>query len=267
MPVTLNPNASTRLQTGTLRFGNGATVKECFPSRLLPVVPFVDHFQKRVIHFQAGDEPELDFLVNHWETYDKHMGLLQDSIKNKEVYDQKIKEKLALLEERGHRVSQKYADVAGIVFDGVHEDSVQLRATAPATPAASVEPGEEGKGEEGAEERAKDDKDFKKQAAANWTPRNKRTRFKVLTDLGKQYVTRGPLLGDSLWSLGIGAVLAIGSPVMAVTIPTTFAFFLAGRAALALIHTCQDPRGESINEKYQKWIEKDAEKLKKQEST
>lgn len=111
------------------------------------------------------------------------------------------------------------------------------------------------------------EKDETDRVESNWTPKNERTRFKVLMDLGKQYITRGPLLSDSLWSVGIGAVLAIGSPVMAVTIPTTFAFFLAGRAALALMHFCQDPKGNSIDAKYQKWIEKDAEKLKKQEES
>ncbi len=262
MPVSLNPTTSTRPQSRPLRFGAGASTPKVFPSELLPSVLSVNVFQKKVIGFQKGDESELNFLVNNWATYDAHMAELQDSIKNKATYDQKTQENLALLEKQHQLVLQKYPDVLGQVFDGI-KDSVQLGATANAAGGSKAKA--TASASDGDNAASKDAKPLQS-AAANWTPRDERTRFKVLMDLGKQYITRGPLLSDTLWSTGIGAVLAIGSPVMAVTIPTTFAFFLAGRTALALMHFCQDPRGDSINAKYEKWIEKDAEKLKKQEA-
>lgn len=263
MPVSLNPATSTRPQPRSLRFGADTPTPKAFPSELLPSVRSVDIFQSRVIKFQAEDESELNFLLNHRASYDAHMGKLQDSIKNKAAYDQKTQEKLTLLEERHKLVSEKYAtDVVSRVFDGVQEDSVQVGASAKTKSGKAKATASTNDADNAA---SKDTKSLQA-AVENWTPWDERNRFKVLMDLGKQYITRGPLLSDSLWSVGIGAVLAIGSPVMAVTIPTTFAFFLAGRAAFALIHFCQDPKGDSIDAKYQKWIEKDAEKLKKQQA-
>ncbi len=263
MPVSLTSTASTRPQSSSLRFGNGASVKASFPPTLLPSVQYANEFQKCVIDFQKGDESELQTIQNGWNLYDDHMEQLQDAFKNKATYEQKLQEKLALLEKRHQLVLQKYPQVVDQVFDAVQEDSVQIGS---ASKPKSGKTKAKGSTSEGDDTPSKDAK-FLQAAAANWTSRNERNRFKVLMDLGKQYVSRGPLLSDSLWSVGIGAVLAIGSPVMAVTIPTTFAFFLAGRAALALIHFCQDPNGDAIDAKYQKWIEKDAEKLKKQEAS
>ncbi len=261
-PITSTAHQS-HTPTPTLRFRGSGAAHEIFPAQHLYSVRIVDQFQRETLDVPAENKTSPNHNPEDWHIYEANMQALQDVFKNKTVYKPNIQEKLALLEKRHELVVPKYPQAVDQFFDGMNEDTFQRGGIAPAAPAASVEPGEEGKEEGG----AKDDKDFKKQAAANWTPRNERTRPKVLMDLGKQYVTRGPLLSDSLWSLGIGAVLAIGSPVMAVTIPTTFAFFLAGRAALGLIHACQDPKGASINDKYQKWIEKDAEKLKAKESS
>lgn len=97
----------------------------------------------------------------------------------------------------------------------------------------------------------------------NWTPKEKRSRWNVAVDLGKHYFTRGKVISDLLWSIGIGAVCAIGSPVMAVTIPTTMAVFGGMRLLLLGEKMLRDPKGDHIDKMYQKWIKADKEKAQK----
>lgn len=88
---------------------------------------------------------------------------------------------------------------------------------------------------------------------SKWTPKEERTRAKVLWDVTKQYFSGGKILGDLAWGAGIGAICAIGSPVMAVTIPTTWAIFGGFRLLQLASKLFHNPQGDKIDKMYKSW--------------
>ncbi|WP_373532082.1 hypothetical protein [Vampirovibrio sp.] len=102
------------------------------------------------------------------------------------------------------------------------------------------------------------------QPASKYTPFSERTRLKVGWDTTKEYLGSNQVWWDMGISAVVGAIFAIGSPVMAVTIPTTMMVIGGIRLALLAAKMVQDPKGKSIDKMYKKWIKEDEKKAKKE---
>lgn len=90
-------------------------------------------------------------------------------------------------------------------------------------------------------------------AKPKWTPRNERTRWSVAKDVTRQYFTGGKVLWDLGLGVAVGALFAIGSPVMAVTIPTAWAVYGGWRLIQLAWKMGHDPKGDKIDAMYKKW--------------
>lgn len=90
-------------------------------------------------------------------------------------------------------------------------------------------------------------------AKPKWTPRNERTRWSVAKDVTKQYFTGGKVLWDLGMGAVVGALFAIGSPVMVVTIPTAWAVYGGWRLIQLAWKMGHDPKGDKIDAMYKKW--------------
>lgn len=80
-----------------------------------------------------------------------------------------------------------------------------------------------------------------------------RSRWTVLKDSVSRYFTHGAGLLDLALSTVIGGVLAIGTPVAAVTIPLTYAAIASLRTVALASRLMQDPNGDSMNQLYARW--------------
>jgi hypothetical protein len=96
-----------------------------------------------------------------------------------------------------------------------------------------------------------------------YTPRSERTRPQVALDMTREYFGSNKVWVDMGASVAVGAVFAIGSPVMAVTIPTTMMVIGGFRLARLLEKVMRDPKGPNVDKMYQKWVEADAVQAKK----
>ncbi len=90
-------------------------------------------------------------------------------------------------------------------------------------------------------------------AKPKWMPRNERTRWSVAKDVTKQYFTGGKVLWDLGLGVAVGALFAIGSPVMVVTIPTAWAVYGGWRLIQLAWKMGHDPKGDKIDAMYKKW--------------
>jgi hypothetical protein len=111
---------------------------------------------------------------------------------------------------------------------------------------------------------SKDDNDPQKQSPA--TPR---TRWTVVKDAMKWYAKKGGLATDLILGTVLGALFAIGTPVMVATIPTTIGVLIGIQAIGWAYLACQDPNGEHINNLYKVYeqTEKGLAALRKKTST
>jgi hypothetical protein len=98
---------------------------------------------------------------------------------------------------------------------------------------------------------------------SKYTPRSERTRLNVGWDITKEYMGSNQVWLDMGICVAVGAVCAIGSPVMAVTIPTTMMVVGGYRLMLLAIKMFQDPQGDNIDNMYQTWMKAEAEQAKK----
>lgn len=80
-----------------------------------------------------------------------------------------------------------------------------------------------------------------------------RSRWTVLKDNVSRYFTNGAFLWDLAVGAAIGGLLAIGTPVAVVTIPTAYTLLATARIVnLACLLVC-DPNGDYMNQRYASW--------------
>jgi hypothetical protein len=96
-----------------------------------------------------------------------------------------------------------------------------------------------------------------KPAASNHGASKPRTRLDVLKDVSTRYFTKGGVILDLVVGTVLGALFAIGSPVMVVTIPTTLAVLFAIKLVAWSTLVCRDPNGEYMNRLYKNLEEYD----------
>ena len=88
--------------------------------------------------------------------------------------------------------------------------------------------------------------------------RPNRTKAGVFKDMMKRYVKGGELKRDVILGSVLGMILAIGSPVAIVTIPTSIAIFNAFHIVSAAMKAFgSNPNGLKVRQMYQDWASED----------
>jgi hypothetical protein len=161
-------------------------------------------------------------------------------------------------QKEGAELEIKVLETALGITQAVAPDPVSASEAAP----ASVEKSD-GSREVSGETAEEDHQETQAPPQSKYTPRSERNRLNVGWDMTKEYMGSNKVWVDMGVSVAVGAVCAIGSPVMAVTIPTTMMVIGGFRLMLLLAKIVQKPKGDNIENMYQNWMKTDAERAKK----
>jgi hypothetical protein len=96
-----------------------------------------------------------------------------------------------------------------------------------------------------------------KTAVINGDPHPQRTRMTVFKDMMKRYFTKGVFFAQLALSTVVGAVAAIGTPAMIVTVPSTFISLMVITAYSWARTLSKDPNGAEMNRLYAQWAQQD----------
>lgn len=249
-PMRPNPYRPATQQRQPLpKFGGG---NQKLTPQEMDHIRLVSDFQKGMLGTNSEDVDS----PSNWKIYDTALAGLQETFKNKEKYSDEHQKALSTLQEQDKKVAEKYLE---------REKDLLSSINAPQSAASPDEVPPAAASSEAKDENGKSSTPASSSEKPTWTPKEERTKTKVLMDVTSHYFTRGKVVSDLLWSVGIGAVCAIGSPVMAVTIPTTMAVFGGLRLLQLAAKWFKNPKGDDIDKMYQKWTEADEAKAKKAE--